>query len=281
MTDVTRRAAVAERAARAGGVVARDQFRTDVTVETKADRTDVVTAADRQAQEQILTSIRGDFSSQVFVCEEDVRPRGTDSDELAVASAVPDSGDAWVVDPIDGTANFTRGIRFWATSVAAVVDGTLVAAATYLPAEEDIYTAGPESVTWNGSAMSVSDRTDLDTFAIALVGRYGTDESDRYASVFRTAGARFGDTRRFGSVQGALALVAAGSLEAAVVPTTPHPWDAVAGSHLVCRAGGKVTDVSGESWRDGAEALVASNGERHDAVLDGLREGLGVEAPTE
>ena len=119
MTDAIRRAALAERAARAGGVVARETFREDLPVETKADKNDVVTEADRDAQRQVVATIRNEFPEDTLVCEEEA----TRSGDGQLQKELPDSGRAWVVDPIDGTANYVRGIRFWGTSVAAVVDG--------------------------------------------------------------------------------------------------------------------------------------------------------------
>jgi len=69
-------------------------------------------------------------------------------------------------------------------------------------------------------------------------------------------------------MQGVLALVAAGSLDAAFMPRRPHPWDAVAGVHLVRRAGGTVTALDGEPWTPERTGLVVSNGERHGAVRE-------------
>ena len=278
MTDATRRAALAERAARAGGVVARETFRGELTVETKADKNDLVTESDRDAQRQVVATIRQEFPADTLVCEEDATPLGEDPESVDLREAVPETGDAWIVDPIDGTANYVRGMRFWATSVAAVVGGDAVGGATYLPAEGDIYTAGPESVTCNGNAMAVSDRTDPETFAVGLIGWWPLRASEGYTAMFRAAVERFGDVRRLGCMQGVLALVAAGSLDAAFMPARPHPWDAVAGVHLIRRAGGTATDVHGDPWHHDSEGLVVSNGEAHEVVLEAVREGASVEA---
>ena len=276
MTDATRRAVLAERAARAGGVVANETFREALTVETKADKNDVVTEADRDAQHQVVATIRQEFPDDALVCEEEGPMPGVDDADLL--DAVPETGPAWVVDPIDGTANYVRGIRFWGTSVAAVVDAEPVGAATYMPAEQDIYTASPESVTLNGSTMAVSDRDDPETFMTGLLGWWPMHGGDTYASLFDAARSRFGDVRRMGSLQGVLALVAAGSLDAGFMPETPHPWDAIAGVHMIRRAGGTATDVHGERWRHDSEGLVVSNGEAHDVVLDAVQDGAAVEA---
>jgi myo-inositol-1(or 4)-monophosphatase len=277
MTDETHRAALAERAARAGGVVARGTFREGLDAETKSDKNDLVSAADRDAQLQVIATIQQEFPDATLVCEEDVEPVDAGT-ELELVDEVPETGDAWVVDPIDGTGNYLRGIRFWATVVAAVRDGKPLAAATYLPSEDDIYTAGPESVTLNGGSMAVSERTDPETFAVGLNGWWPVHGRSEWVTLFESAMNRFGDIRRFGSMQGVLALVAAGSLDAAFMPTRPHPWDSLAGVHLVRRAGGTATDIYGDPWEVDSEGLVVSNGHAHETVIDAVKEGLSLEA---
>lgn len=256
---------MAERAARAGGVVARQSFRQPQVVETKANKNDLVTESDRDAQRQVIATIQQEFPDSTFVCEEESTPPAAD---VTLADSIPDDGLAWVVDPIDGTGNYVRGMQFWSTSVVAVEGGDPAGAGTFLPALGDCYTAGPESVMRNDEPMAVSDRGDPETFAIGLLGWWPSKSSDGAIGLYREINRRFGDVRRLGSMQGELALVAAGTLDGAIMPTTPHPWDAVAGVHLVRRAGGTATDVHGEPWRPDAAGLVVSNGERHDVLLE-------------
>lgn len=273
MTDAIHKAALAERAARAGGVVARGTFRETVSVETKDHKNDLVTEADRDAQLQVLSTIHQEFPNATLVCEEDVEPVGTTAD-FDLVETVPETGDAWVVDPIDGTGNYVRGMRFWATSIAAVTDGKPVGVATYLPSLEDIYTAGPESVSLNDTPIQVSERTDPETFAVGLNGWWPVEARSEFVSLFESAISTFGDVRRMGAMQGVLALVAAGSLDAAFIPRRPHPWDSLAGVHLIRRAGGTVTDIHGDDWDNGSEGLVVSNGNAHDAVVDVVQDGI-------
>lgn len=276
MADETHRAALAERAARAGGVVARGMFRDGLDAETKTDKNDLVSSADRDAQLQVIATIQQEFPAATLVCEEDVEPVDAGED-LELVDEVPETGDAWVVDPIDGTGNFLRGIGYWATCVAAVTDGEPIAAATYLPVMEDLYSAGPESVTLNDSSMRVSEREDPETFAVGLNGWWPVHGRSEWASLFEGVITRFGDARRFGSMQSVLALVAAGSLDAAFMPTRPHPWDSLAGAHLIRRAGGVATDIHGDPWQVDSEGLIVSNGLAHDAVVDVVQRGLGIE----
>jgi myo-inositol-1(or 4)-monophosphatase len=73
-------------------------------------------------------------------------------------------------------------------------------------------------------------------------------------------------------MQGVLALVAAGGLEGAIMLAPPFPWDSLAGTHLVRRAGGRVTDLDGERFTDGDRTLVASSDTDHDLLLEVARE---------
>ena len=263
--------AMAERAARAGGVVARKSFRGALTVETKANKNDLVTEVDHDAQRQVLATIRQEYPDDAFVCEE---AESRAEFEGNILEAVPDEGRAWVVDPIDGTANFVRGMHFWATSVAVVEDGDTVGVATYLPAIEDSYTAGPDSASRNGESLAVSERTDPETFAVGLLGWWPARASDEQAAIYREATSRFGDVRRLGCLQGELALVAAGGLDGALMPTTPLPWDAIGGVHLIRQAGGTATDVHGDPWQPQSTGLVVSNGACHDELVGAVRAGL-------
>jgi myo-inositol-1(or 4)-monophosphatase len=278
MSDLRQRAALTERAARAGGAVARDTFRGGLEVDTKDDKTDLVTNADYEAQRQVVHTITQEFPDEPFVCEESVPERDGATPEQGAGEqldSVPDSGPCWVVDPIDGTANYSRGLQLWSTAVAALKDGEPVAVATYLPAMGDIYTTGPESAARNGEELAVSDRSDPETFATALVARWFPERSEALGAVVRGINDAFGDPRRFGSFQASLAFVASGELDAAVTTEPVTPWDTIAGVHLVERAGGTVTDIHGEPWSLEGEGLIASNGEVHDELVETVEAAVG------
>jgi myo-inositol-1(or 4)-monophosphatase len=254
------RAGTAEVAARAGGAVALELFRSDLDVERKSGKTDVVTRADRKAEAAVLEAIRAEFPDDPVVAEE------TSGD-----AAVPGHGPAWVVDPIDGTNNFVRGIPVWATAVAALEDGEAVAAAVVLPALDDAYVADGTGTRRDGEPSSVSDRTDLETFSVTPTVWWDRTRRDEYAAAAGEIVHRFGDLVRFRSAQATLAMVASGALDATFTNRTPSPWDSVAGAFLVSEAGGTVTDIDGEPWRHDSRGLVASNGRRHDEALAAVR----------
>ena len=257
---MSERADCALRAAEAGGAVALESFRGDITVETKSGKTDVVTQADRDAQRRVRATIREAYPDDPVVGEED-----------GEVSAVPDEGPAWIIDPIDGTNNYVRGVPVWTTSVAATVDGEAVAGASICPALGDTFLLENETARFNGEVFSVSDRTDPETFAVVPTMWWGFDRREEYAGICRGVVERFGDLRRYGSAQYALALCATGAVDGVVTNVRAAPWDSVVGAGLIEAAGGTVTDIDGDPWRHDSTGLVASNGEAHGAVLEAAR----------
>ncbi len=258
--DARRRATVAVDAATAGATVAGDAFRTGIAVEQKSRETDVVTQADRDAQETVIDHVRESFPTDAIVGEED--------DAL---KQVPETGPAWIVDPIDGTNNFVDGIRAYGTAVATVVDGDPVAGAIVFPSLGDTYRVGPDGVFRNDKALSVSDERDPSAATVCPTFWWDYDERDRYAAVTRSIVDRFDDMRRFGCAQLELAMVASGALEGAITDLPTNAWDTVAGVAMIRAAGGTVTDLAGDRWRHDSTGLVASNGRVHEEVLAAAR----------
>lgn len=256
-----KRADCALRAAESGGAVAAGAFREGIAVETKGEKPDVVTQADRDAQREAIATIRASFPDDPIVGEEDKE-----------RTEVPDSGPAWVVDPIDGTNNFVRGIHYWATSVAATLDGEAVAGASVCPAAGDTYLFDGDDAYRNGERLSVSDRSDPESFTVVPTVWWGFDRREEYARVCRGIVERFGDMRRFGSAQLELGLCAAGAIDAVLTNVRADPWDTMVGAALVEAAGGVVTDIDGNQWRHDSHGLIASNGEAHEKVLAAANE---------
>jgi myo-inositol-1(or 4)-monophosphatase len=256
VTNRSPKVEIAAASARAGADVAGELFRTDLDVEYKSGKTDVVTRADRRAQEAVIDRIRSQEPDATVVGEENNAP-----------TEVPEEGTVWIVDPIDGTNNFVRGSRYWATSVACLVDGTPVAAANILPALGDSYVGSPAGVTLNGETVSVSSRSDPERFSVVPTVWWGLDSREEYAAVTGAIVRRFGDLRRNGSAQASLSLLASGQYEGVLTTVGTPAWDTVAGAALVEWAGGTVTDLDGGAWHHDTPGFVASNGRAHDQLL--------------
>ncbi|HEX9953185.1 MAG TPA: inositol monophosphatase family protein [Rubricoccaceae bacterium] len=218
---------------------------------------DLVTFVDEGAQRIVLEHLTAAFPDDAIVAEEG-----------AHASDVPRAGRVWIVDPLDGTTNFTRGVPPYAVSVGLHVDavGTVGVVLDVSSGELFAATRG-EGLTVDGVPAHVSTTDTLDA-ALLATGFPFRDYGyvDGYLATFERAIRATRGVRRHGAAAVDLAWTAAGRfdgyLEAGIAP-----WDVAAGIVLVEAAGGRVTGL----W-DGADpvrsgGIVASNGLLHDAIV--------------
>jgi myo-inositol-1(or 4)-monophosphatase len=234
----------------------RDRFREDRRVERKADGT-AVTDADLAAGRLVRETIADRHPDHAV--------RGEESGRAGDASHV------WVVDPLDGTANYVAGFDHYCVSVALLRAGEPLVGVVAQPQRGDIYTAvAGEGARCNGEPIAVSTTEPVDE-STALVGISPPLVDDgqflRAVRRVREAGA---DCRRLGSGAADLSLVARGAFDCFLDKYT-SPWDVAAGSLLVREAGGRVTDWSGDPIDLTAEerevGVLASTGPLHERLL--------------
>jgi len=243
----------AEAATRAGQLI-RDAFGHSVSVQTKTNARDLVTEVDTGAQATIIGILKRDFPEIPILAEE-----GERGDH---------AGDTlWLVDPLDGTTNFTRGIELFTVAVCLSVAGQPVAAAVYHPILDHLYTAERgEGAYLNEKRLSVAPTASLEAFTVSSNLSYRNDERAVILEnigrlMMKTAGLRL-----IFSVELELCMVARGSFDAALVYRA-NPWDMAAGCLIVREAGGRVTNWSGEDWKIADANCLASNAKAHDALL--------------
>ena len=217
---------LAERAARAGGAVARDMFESELEVSYKTDGSEV-SNADHAAQEAVLDVLRQARPDDWFIAEE------------SAVEAPPSSSSAgsvcWAVDPIDGTRNYVRGIPYFCCSVGALVGGTPVAGAIYDPLRDVMYAgAVGDGMCVNGRKRSVRDGE-----ARTLLGAIPSRRHKQVAQLVHTWVDRL-VVRNTGSTALHLAMVAAGQLDAALAGNA-YLWDVAAGYALIAAGGGVAT----------------------------------------
>jgi myo-inositol-1(or 4)-monophosphatase len=254
------RSELAYSAAKAGADIAYSLFGTDLDVTTKDSKIDYVTTADQKAQERIVDRIHQESPDAQIVGE-----------EQNVSKTIPESGDVWVIDPIDGTTNFVNGIPIWTVSLAAIQDGEPVAAVNLLPALDEEYVASSDGTKRDDEIVSVSETADIESFTASPILRYGFAQRNEFAAVTGDVIKTVGDIRRFGCAQATLALVARGAIDVTFSTVQPNPWDTVAGAYMVEQAGGKVTDIHGEHWTPASQGIVASNGQNHERMVTLVR----------
>lgn len=182
------------------------------------------------------------------------------------------TGTAWVLDPVDGTANYSAGLPLCGTLLALVHEGEPVAGLTWLPLLGRRYTAvagGPLLV--DGEALPPLARARLaDTHT--SVGSLTRRGGGRYPGTFRLrALGELTDAcqrvRMVGSTGVELAWTAAGLLGGSLT-FGHHPWDNAAGVCLVRAAGGVVTDLEGRPWRLDSPSVLAASPGVHAELLD-------------
>ena len=174
----------------------------------------------------------------------------------------------WIVDPIDGTKNYVRGIPIFATLIALEVDGVLTVGVVSAPALARRWWASRgEGAFINGERMHVSA---IATLGEAHVGYDEVKDFDKAGSaesfLALTRGA--GRSRGFGDFWAHM-LVAEGAIEIAIEPAVAL-WDMAAVQVIVEEAGGRFTDLRGRSRADGGSAL-STNGLVHETVLELFR----------
>jgi histidinol-phosphatase len=235
-----------------------DRYRaTDLTVETKPDLTPV-TEADRTVEQAIRDRLAAAYPEDSVLGEE----YGT--------SNTPEGTRRWVVDPIDGTKNYVRGIPVWATLLALEDDGQMVVGVVSAPALGRRWWAarGGGAFVSDGLGererqIKVSSVRRLADAQLCFSGFDGWDESGGLEALLELS-RRCWRTRGFGDFWGYM-LVAEGAADVSCEAVVSL-WDLAAPMVIVNEAGGRFTDLRGEPTADGGTAL-ASNGLLHDAAL--------------
>jgi histidinol-phosphatase len=241
-SDLDTRIAPAAELARLTGDVALRHYRSRLVVETKADGSPV-TVADRAAEEAARGWVRRFFPDDGVLGEE-------------LGEERPAARRRWVIDPIDGTKAFVRGVPLWGSLVALCEGETVLAGAAYFPAVGELIAAAPGAGCWyNGSRCAVSTVATLDAATVLTTDPRFRERPERRAGWERVATAA-SVARTWGDCFGYL-LVATGRAEMMCDPIL-SPWDAAAFEPIVREAGGVFTDWDGRDTAFGASA-VATN----------------------
>jgi histidinol-phosphatase len=219
-------------------------FRSVLVIETKADLTPV-TEADRAVEAELRSLLDGERPDDAILGEEQ--------------GAAGTAARRWILDPIDGTRNYARGIPVWATLVALEIDGRVELGVASAPAPGRRWWAERGSVAFaNGDKIRVSGISTIEEAVLSFAIEDEVPEISRRAWHVRG----FGDFWPF-------MLVAEGGVDGAVDAVGVSEWDLAAMQVIVEEAGGRFSDLTGASRIDSGSAI-ASNGLIHDALLDSL-----------
>ena len=227
----------------AADLVARQRSSAADSVDVKSSPVDVVTAVDTATEDLIVTRLHAARPDDGLLGEEGATRTGT-------------SGVRWVVDPIDGTVNLLYDLPAYAVSIAAEVDGTVVAGAVLNVATGELFSA----VAGGGAFLSSPARpgarrltgsrpASLEQTLVATGFGYRVEQRRRQGAVVARLLPRIRDIRRFGSSALDLCAVAAGRIDA-YYELDLNPWDHAAGALVAAEAGVTVTGLPGRPFAE-------------------------------
>jgi myo-inositol-1(or 4)-monophosphatase len=240
--------------AREAGRILRRRFRTAVRITVKGPA-DVVTAADIEAQGLIVRRLQRKFPGHGILAEEGLdATAGTDW--------------RWIVDPLDGTKNFARGVPSFCVSIAAERDGRVELGVVHDPMHDELFVSVRGCGAWcNGRPIRVSG---VNALQAAFLGTGCPHRVQRFAGSVGRTFTRFAmyslGVRDRGAGALDLCYVACGRFDG-YWEIDQSPWDIAAGGLIVEEAGGRMSDFRGGPFDIFGGETVASNGKIHDQIL--------------
>jgi 3'(2'), 5'-bisphosphate nucleotidase len=269
--DYQREIEVASELARQAGAVLLEHYYSPFLVEQKVnalDELEEVTAADREANELIVGRLQKEFPNDGILAEESI-----DSEHRLEKDRV------WLIDPIDGTKNFINRDGDFAVQIGLAVAGESVLGVVYQPVRAVLYRAARKGGAWietgdNTTArLSVSNLTRPGEMVLASSRSHRSPRMERVVRAFG-----FKDETRRGSVGVKIGLIAEqqADLYLHLSPGTKQ-WDTCGPEAILTEAGGRLTDLFGQSLRyngvriDNRNGIVATNGAAHEMVIENLK----------
>ncbi len=229
------------------------------SIDQKDGYTNIVTSADKAVQHFLCKHLGELIPGSGFICEEeDFHTQG--------------NGEyTWIIDPIDGTANFSRGIPEFAISVALRHHDEMALGVVYNPLKDELFTAiKGEKAYRNGKQISVSQRPFADSLFCTAMSIYNKKYAKVCSDIIMEAYYKCNDVRRFGTCALELCYLATGQCDL-FFEYRVMPWDYAAASLILSEAGGIVTDFDGtEPGVSRPTMLIGANNEENHKILSGI-----------
>lgn len=227
---------LAARLVREAGTLAAAMRRDGLDARTKTHISDIVTAADHAAEAQVVATLRRERPDDSILGEEGADHEGS-------------SGRTWVIDPVDGTYNFHRGLDWWCSALALVDGGDLVLGAVHQPATGETYLGGPDIASIrNGEPLKLlTDRALLESCATTYLHPPFYD--GEIGAAFVRAASGVATLRMMGSGTMDAVAIARGQCDVLFQHSVPD-WDRLPGAAIIRGAGGesRVVHAAGVDW---------------------------------
>ena len=231
-----------------------------LTVTTKGEPADLLTEVDLTIQKRFIDALQEVYPRDEVVAEEGDFGKLPENKNVRV----------WVIDPIDGTYNFVRGMNpLFGISIAFVEEGLARCAGVAFPLSGKVFLAEQGSGSFcDGKRLRVSDIQHLGECCVEIDFSIMEDRRlfmNRATDIMRHAG----QIRCQGAAVGGICQVATGDVDG-YIHMTLHPWDYAAAQLIAEEAGGMATRLDGSPLRvfDGKHGVIISNGAVHQAMLD-------------
>lgn len=244
-------------AAKKAGALLKDNLGRAIKIEFKGE-VNIVTEMDRRSEALIMDAIKKAFPDHGILTEESAEQRSS-------------TGYRWIIDPLDGTTNYSHGFPFFCVSIAFEENGVVKLGAVYDPMLDELFLAEDgKGATVNGKPIRVSKIEKLDKSLLATGFpydlRYSKDNNLDYFTDFTLKAQAI---RRAGSAALDLCYVACGRFDG-FWEMKLYPWDTAAASLIVKEAGGALSDFKGGPFSIYEKQCLASNGLIHREMLDVL-----------
>ena len=238
----------------AAAQIQKDYFHRHFSISSKTSVNDLVTEVDMKCEEVIFKTIKNHFPHHYILSEE-------------AGAIVQESNYKWIIDPIDGTINYAHGIPICCVSIGLERDGVMEMGAVYNPFLSEFFFAQKGfGATLNDKKIAVTQKESLLQSCLVTGFPYKyLDAENGPLQVFEKLIRNGIPVRRLGSAALELCWVAAGRFDG-LYEHSLQPWDTAAGYLIVEEAGGKVTNLVGDTYSPYKPGIIATNGKIHSAL---------------
>ncbi|NQV16948.1 MAG: inositol monophosphatase [Armatimonadetes bacterium] len=242
----------------AGEIIRHAYYKPETHIEYKGD-IDILTETDLQCEEHIIKRILDRFPNDTILTEESKQTKGTTNRK-------------WIIDPLDGTTNFSHRFPFCAVSIGLEINGEIRYGVVFNPIINELFYAEKNEGSFlNDKKISVSGNSEIKNCLIGTGFPYDRwQRGDYYIMQYLAFMKRCQGVRRAGAAAIDLCYVACGRLDG-FFENKLRPWDMAAGSIIITEAGGKISQFDGEDWHYSNDTILVSNGKIHEKMIEILR----------
>lgn len=246
---------VAVRAVKEAGEIIKRYYKKQIKSSFKRDFS-LVTNVDILVENKIVRLIKENFPSHDILSEEKGGEIGKDY--------------TWIIDPLDGTANYIRNIPFFSTSTALLYKRNPILGVVFDPINEELYYAEQgKGAFLNNKEIKIGQQRILSK-AVILFSRKAGENSIKFYRIISLLGRECLTFRVLGSITLSLCYLASGKVDA-IFAIGHSPWDLAAGTLIIKEAGGEVTNFKGEDWQIDTKNIITANSLLHSRLLKLIR----------